>query len=273
MDRRMTYAVDVRIRNDVSDIGVVRDTLDDLAREFGIPARALTQLQVALDEVVSNVIKYSWNDGGQHELLVRITVQPDRVDLEIFDNGRAFNPMTAPSPKRVPEGQRRWPGGLGIHMIRKLVDHFAYERIGGRNHTTVSKMCGVGTAVQRSDKMNALSIGQTRTGDVSVVTLSGRIDSTNADDVRAVLTRLISSGEKSMLVDLGAVLYLTSAAFRALLVAGDAAEGQAANFALCGVGGHVRELFEMAGLLDVFAIHNSREEALKQLGGPTLRTP
>ena len=121
--------------------------------------------------------------------------------------------------------------------------------------------------------MNALSIGQTRAGNVCIVTLSGRIDSTNANDVMAELKRLISSGERSILVDLGAVLYLTSAAFRALLLATDEAEHRAANFALCNVAGHVRELFEMGGLLDVFAIHGSREEALKQLGGPALRAP
>src|SRR5687768_11438505 len=133
----MTRAVDVRIRNDVSDIGIVRDTLDTLAREFGIPVRALTQLQVALDEVVSNVIKYSWSDGGQHEFLVRITVQPGRVDLEIFDDGGEFDPVTAPSPGRAPKGRLPRPGGLGIQMIRRLVDHFTYERIDGRNHTTL----------------------------------------------------------------------------------------------------------------------------------------
>jgi stage II sporulation protein AA (anti-sigma F factor antagonist) len=113
---------------------------------------------------------------------------------------------------------------------------------------------------------SALSIGRTRAGNVCVVTLSGRIDSTNANDVMNELTRLLTSGEKTILVDLGAVLYLTSAAFRALLVATDEAERQAATFALCSLAGHVRELFEMGGLMEVFAIHGSREEALKQLG-------
>jgi serine/threonine-protein kinase RsbW len=148
----MTHAVDVRIRNDISDIGIVRNTLDNLAREFAIPVRALTQLQVALDEVVSNVIKYSWDDRGQHEFLVRITVQPDRVDLEIFDDGREFDPVTALLPDHAPGGRRPRPGGLGIHMIKKLVDRFAYERIDERNHTTLSKTCEVGAVVQRSEK-------------------------------------------------------------------------------------------------------------------------
>jgi serine/threonine-protein kinase RsbW len=148
----MTHTVDVRIRNQMSDVGIVRDKLDNLAREYGVPVHALSQLQVALDEIVSNVIKYSWDDGGQHEFLVRITVRPDWVDLEVFDDGREFDPMTAPLPDYAPDGERPRPGGRGIHMIKKLVDHFAYERVAGRNHTTLSKACKVGSITQTSGK-------------------------------------------------------------------------------------------------------------------------
>lgn len=114
--------------------------------------------------------------------------------------------------------------------------------------------------------MNAsvLTIGQSRVGNVCIVTLAGRIDSTNANDLQTALTRLFGSGEKSVLVDLGAVLYLTSAAFRALLVAVDEAERNGATLALCSVAGHVRDLFEMGGLDGVFTIHGSQDEALKQ---------
>ena len=113
---------------------------------------------------------------------------------------------------------------------------------------------------------SALNIGQSHDGGVCVVTLAGRIDSTNANDLMNQLTKLITAGEKSIVVDFGAVLYLTSAAFRALLVATDEAERNAAKFVLCSLGGHVRELFEMGGLLEVFTIHPSRAEAVAQLG-------
>jgi anti-anti-sigma factor len=113
---------------------------------------------------------------------------------------------------------------------------------------------------------STLNIAEVRSGNACIVALSGRIDSTNASEVMAELNRLISSGEKAVIVDLASVLYLTSAAFRALLVATDEAERHAAYFALCSVMGHVRELFEMGGLLDAFTVHNSREEALARIG-------
>jgi anti-anti-sigma factor len=113
---------------------------------------------------------------------------------------------------------------------------------------------------------NVLSIGEIREAGVCVVTLAGRIDSTNANDVMNRLKSLIAAGEKSIVVDLGGVIYLTSAAFRALLVATDEAERTAAKFALCGLTGHVRELFEMGGLLELFTIHASRQEAIAQGG-------
>jgi anti-anti-sigma factor len=111
-----------------------------------------------------------------------------------------------------------------------------------------------------------LEMAQAHSGQICVVTLTGRIDSTNTADLLARLKTLIASGEKSILLDLGAVLYLTSAAFRGLLVATQEAERNAARLCLCSVRGQVRDLFEMGGLLDAFAILGSREEALAQLG-------
>ncbi len=144
----MIRSVDLLIRNDLSEIAVVRDALDQLGSEFELPARALMQLQVALDEIVSNVVKYSWSDGGKHEFLVRITVSSMGVALDIFDDGQPFDPRGAPEPNPPLEGQRPRPGGVGIHMIKKLVDDLTYERVEGRNHTSLTKKCAVGAVVK-----------------------------------------------------------------------------------------------------------------------------
>ena len=111
----------------------------------------------------------------------------------------------------------------------------------------------------------ALKMDDSRAGQVCVVSISGRIDSSNASDLQSRLNALLSSGEKTILLDFSGVLYLTSAAFRVLLVAPDEAEQNAARLVLCGLLGQVRELFEIAGLLDAFTVHASRDEALGRL--------
>ena len=93
----MIRSVDLMIHNDLAEIAVVRDALDQLGSDLQVPMSALMQLQVALDEVVSNVVKYSWPDGGKHEVLVRITVNfaggSPETDIE---------PETVPRPSPTP---------------------------------------------------------------------------------------------------------------------------------------------------------------------------
>jgi anti-sigma regulatory factor (Ser/Thr protein kinase) len=152
MGWRMMRTVDIRLRNSLAEIGAARDALDDLANEFDMPMKPVMQLQIALDEVLSNVVKYSWQDDLQHEFLVRITVQSDGVDLDIFDDGQAFDPLAAPVPPPLQPGQRPLPGGLGIHMIKKLLDDVKYERIDGCNHITLCKKFGLGAVAARREK-------------------------------------------------------------------------------------------------------------------------
>jgi anti-sigma regulatory factor (Ser/Thr protein kinase) len=149
MGRRLMHTVDIRLRNRMAEIGAARDALDGLATEFDMPMKPVMQLQVALDEVLSNVVKYSWPDELPHEFLVRITVHADGVDLDVFDDGQPFDPLAAPSPPPLQPGQRPLPGGLGIHMIRKLLDDVKYERIDGCNHITLCKRFGPGAMAAR----------------------------------------------------------------------------------------------------------------------------
>lgn len=109
---------------------------------------------------------------------------------------------------------------------------------------------------------NSMEISELKSGEICVLAVAGRIDSSNADQLTAHAAKLFAQGERHLVIDLEQVLYLTSAAFRVLLVASDQAERSACRFALCSVVGQVRDLFEMGGLLDVFTIHATRADAL-----------
>jgi serine/threonine-protein kinase RsbW len=134
----------VTIRNDFAELPLLRDAVDDLARRHAIPGRAVMQLQVALDEIVSNAIKYAWPEGGQHQIHVRISVFSDRVELEVMDDGLSFDLRQTPELHRPAPGTRRRPGGVGVHLVRQLMDTIEYRRSDGCNHVLLTKRCAVG---------------------------------------------------------------------------------------------------------------------------------
>ena len=105
--------------------------------EHDISRKTIMQLQVTLDELISNVIKYAWPAGGRHELSVRMTATATDVRIDLVDDGQAFDPRTAPPPEG--SARRRRPGGVGIHMVKQLVDDIEYWRRNGRNHITLTK--------------------------------------------------------------------------------------------------------------------------------------
>lgn len=140
------------IRNDVADLAALTSAMERVGAEHGMPEKSLFQLQVALDEIVSNVIKYGWPEGGAHEIEIRITARSEGVEVEIIDDGRMFDPRDAPKRDKPLPGQRPRPGGVGVQMTRELVDRIDYARIGNRNRTSLTKLYALGTAASGRKK-------------------------------------------------------------------------------------------------------------------------
>jgi serine/threonine-protein kinase RsbW len=134
------------IRNNVADLAAVTEAMERVGTEYQMPENLLFQLQIALDEMVSNVIKYAWPEVGEHEIEIRITVRSDAVEVEIIDDGRMFDPRDAPRCDKPLPSQRLRPGGRGVKITKQLVDRIDYARIGNRNHTTLTKLCALGPA-------------------------------------------------------------------------------------------------------------------------------
>jgi serine/threonine-protein kinase RsbW len=138
MNRVETRTVELILRNALSEVSQLRDAVDDCAAELAIPAWALFQLQVALDELVSNVIGHAWPTGGSHQFTVRVIVSPRQAKVEVIDDGVAFDPRTAASAAQAAP-EPRTIGGRGLRMLRQLVDRIDYARIDNRNYTTLHK--------------------------------------------------------------------------------------------------------------------------------------
>ena len=99
-------------------------------------------------------------------------------------------------------------------------------------------------------------------GEVTVLEVKGRIDSTTAPVLGEKLTVTLATPQRRLVLDLRQLEYISSAGFRVLLLAAKRAEEAGSRFVLCSVSGKVRQLFDLGGFLDLFPISASREEGI-----------
>jgi len=107
-----------------------------------------------------------------------------------------------------------------------------------------------------------MDIQQERSDAVVVIAPSGRIDSTTSEALEQALTRALDAGERRLVVDFDRVSYISSAGLRVLLVAAKRLRAAHGALVLCALGEPVRQVFELAGFLPLFAVERSRDLAL-----------
>lgn len=110
-----------------------------------------------------------------------------------------------------------------------------------------------------------IEIIETRNGGIAAVEVKGRIDSTTAVSLQERLSDLVRSGCTGLIVDFKQVAYISSAGFKALLIAARLGEDTRCALTLCGIAGEARRMFEIGGFDQVFTILGTREECAERL--------
>jgi anti-sigma regulatory factor (Ser/Thr protein kinase) len=129
----VTGVVELRLANDLAGLAQLAERVEGFGTAQNLPASVVNALNVVLDEAVSNAINHGYDAGVRGEIAVRLRRAPDGVLLEVEDDGRPFDPLQAPPPDLTLSLERRPIGGIGIHLIRNLMDEVSYARVGGRN--------------------------------------------------------------------------------------------------------------------------------------------
>jgi len=131
--------MDVTLKNDLAEIERLAAFIESAGASLQLPPKAVFQLNLALEELVTNTISYGYEDKGAHEILVRIEREGDHLVAELRDDARAFDPVAAPEPDLNLPMEERPIGGLGIHLVRKMFDTMTYTRDGKYNKLVINK--------------------------------------------------------------------------------------------------------------------------------------
>jgi serine/threonine-protein kinase RsbW len=130
-----------RFPNRLEDLGRVTEEAMRFIGERGVEGQAAYLANLAIEEMVTNILKYGYDDAGGHEILLRLEVCSGALHLVLEDDGHEFNPLNAPAPDLDCPVEERAIGGLGIHLIRQMAERLDYERRDGRNRLSITIPC------------------------------------------------------------------------------------------------------------------------------------
>src|SRR5262245_33933777 len=136
---RQPVVQELTLANRPSEVEWLISSLERFGHDHRIPESVVQAVTLALDEVITNTISYGYDDQVPHEIRVHLTLADGRLSAEVEDDARPFNPLTAPRPDLTSPVEARPVGGLGVHLVRSMMDQVDYRRESGKNHLIMSK--------------------------------------------------------------------------------------------------------------------------------------
>ena len=114
--------------------------IDQLAEELGLSPEVSFNVHLALEEAVTNVIMYAFPEGEEHEFMLTVRRADNSLIFNVIDSGREFDPTLQPDADVTLSLEERPIGGLGIFLIRRIMQNVEYHRVDGKNVLTMVKV-------------------------------------------------------------------------------------------------------------------------------------
>jgi len=133
MERRISLS------NDVQEVPKLAAFVDEVCESLELDPMLSMQLNLALEEAVVNVIDYAYPAGTKGDVTVEVKTTEDSLVFVVSDSGIAFDPTAKAEVDTTLSAEERKIGGLGIHLVRHIMDDVKYERSDGRNILTLCK--------------------------------------------------------------------------------------------------------------------------------------
>jgi len=132
----------IKVANELGQIRRVRDRVHAFGEQNGLPPDILYMVKLSIEELLTNTVSYGYSDQDAHTIEIQIDLKSDKLDVRITDDAAAFDPRDAKEPDTKAALKDREVGGLGIHLVKGLMDGIEYRRERGRNCLILTKHFG-----------------------------------------------------------------------------------------------------------------------------------
>ena len=129
----------ISITNNLEQAEILSRFVEEVAEEWGLPGKIILNLVLVVEEVVANIIFYGYDDRAEHRINLGFSYEDNTITLQVEDDGRAFNPLLAAPADTTAELHDCKVGGLGLYLVRKIMDEITYSRLNNKNILILKK--------------------------------------------------------------------------------------------------------------------------------------
>lgn len=135
----MDIKTQIRIKNQIPEIEKVCDYVSSFGRENNLPPKIIFAFHLTLDEILTNIISYGYRDKAKHKIDIHLSLEEGELTLEIVDDGVPSNLSGVSVPDVNKPLENRIICGLGIYLVKGLMDDVGYKSNMGINTFTLKK--------------------------------------------------------------------------------------------------------------------------------------
>jgi len=127
------------LKSRLSELNTLCRHLEDCGSVMELPQKCLFEINLGLDELFTNIISYGFEDKSEHQIRFSLAKDEETLVVQVEDDGKPFNPLEAAGPAVSDDLDSINIGGLGIHLVKKMMDDIHYQRVKGRNRLILKK--------------------------------------------------------------------------------------------------------------------------------------
>lgn len=135
----MAESLTLEVLNNHDAIAAAIGAAEAWLEQHGAGPEAAYLALLAIEEMVTNCIKYAYDDEAEHTVRFILSIDGEVLVITVIDDGRPFDPLAVPAPDLDLPLEERGVGGLGLFLLRKMSDAMTYERRDGTNRLTLTK--------------------------------------------------------------------------------------------------------------------------------------
>ena len=127
------HQLKLQARTEVSEIARIIQEFEGFADTQQLPSVISQKVSIALDELLNNIISYGFDDDEDNGINIQFDYADQRLEVSVVDDGKPFNPFDQRMPDTSLTVEKRSIGGLGVLLVKELMNEVSYQRVQGSN--------------------------------------------------------------------------------------------------------------------------------------------